>query len=45
MKKSLTVFAFAMLLASQSFAVYTIVLKDGTHYSAKAKWTIQNGTA
>ena len=45
MKKSLTVFAFAMLLGSQAFAAYTIVLKDGTHYNAKSKWTIQNGKA
>jgi hypothetical protein len=45
MKKSLTVFAFAMLLGSQAFAAYTIVLKDGTHYNAKGKWTMQNGKA
>lgn len=45
MKKSLTVVAFATLLSSQAFANYTIVLKDGTHYNAKTKWTIQNGKA
>jgi hypothetical protein len=45
MKKSLTVFAFAMLLCSQAFAAYTIVLKDGTRYNAKTKWSIQNGKA
>ena len=45
MKKSLTVAAFAALLSAQAFASYTIVLKDGTHYNAKTKWTIQNGKA
>jgi hypothetical protein len=45
MKKSLTVLAFATLLCSQAFAGYTIVLKDGTRYNAKMKWTIQNGKA
>lgn len=45
MKKSLTLVAFATLLSAQAFANYTIVLKDGTHYNAKAKWTIQNGKA
>jgi len=45
MKKSLTVFTFATLLCSQAFASYIIVLKDGTHYNAKSKWTMQNGKA
>jgi hypothetical protein len=45
MKKSLTVFAFATLLCAQAFAAYVIVLKDGTRYNAKAKWTVQNGKA
>ena len=45
MKKSLTVAAFATLLSAQVFANYTIVLKDGTHYNAKTKWTMQNGKA
>ena len=45
MKKSLTLIAFASLLSAQAFANYTIVLKDGTHYNAKTKWTIQNGKA
>ena len=45
MKKSLTLAAFVALLSSQAFASYTIVLKDGTRYVAKTKWTIQNGKA
>jgi hypothetical protein len=45
MKKSLTLLAFAMLLSTQAFAAYTIVLKDGTRYNAKMKWSIQNGKA
>ena len=45
MKKSLTLLAFAMLLSTQAFAAYTIVLKDGTRYNAKVKWSIQNGKA
>ena len=45
MKKSLAVAAFATLLSTQAFANYTIVLKDGTHYNAKTKWTMQNGKA
>lgn len=45
MKKTLTLVTFAMLLCTQAFAAYTIVLKDGTRYDAKTKWTIQNGKA
>ena len=45
MKKSLALAAFATLLSAQAFASYTIVLKDGTHYNAKKKWTMQNGKA
>jgi hypothetical protein len=37
---------FAILaLAAQAFAQYTVVMKDGTRYKAKAKYTIQNGKA
>ena len=43
MKKALSLFAFTMLVASQMFASYTVVLKDGTRYIAKAKWTVANG--
>lgn len=48
MQKSLTrslVLAAALLAALQSFAQYTVVLKDGTRYKAKAKYTITNGKA
>ena len=45
MKKTLALFAFATLLCSQAFALYIIVLKDGTRYKAKAKWTVSNGKA
>jgi hypothetical protein len=34
-----------VLLALQTFAQYTVVLKDGTRYKAKAKWTVVNGKA
>jgi hypothetical protein len=46
MKKSLTLIAFTTLFAVQSFAAtYVVVLKDGTRYAAKAKWTVVNGKA
>ena len=45
MKKTLTVLAFASLLASSAFAEYIVVLKDGTRLRAKAKWTLQGGKA
>ena len=45
MKKALVLFAFASLVAAQSFATYIVVLKDGKQYKAKAKWTIVNGKA
>jgi hypothetical protein len=46
MKKSLTLIAFTTLFAVQSFAgTYVVVLKDGTRYAAKAKWTVVNGKA
>jgi hypothetical protein len=45
MKKSLALFAFVSLLCSQAFALYVVVLKDGTRFKAKAKWTISNGKA
>jgi hypothetical protein len=45
MKKSLILFTFAAFAAAQSFAAYIVVLKDGTRYKAKAKWTVQNGKA
>lgn len=45
MKKALTLSAFAMLFAAHAFATYIVVLKDGTRYVAKAKWTVVNGKA
>jgi len=45
MKKALVLFAFASLIAAQSFGSYIVVLKGGKQYKAKAKWTIVNGKA
>ena len=46
MKKTFTLIAFTALFAVQSFAAnYIVVLKNGTSYAAKEKWTIVNGKA
>src|SRR5687768_6155719 len=45
MKKSLTLLAFTVLFAVPAFARYIVVLKAGTRYSAKAKWTVVKGKA
>jgi hypothetical protein len=45
MKKILTLLALATLVAVPAFARYIVVLKDGTRYTAKAKWTVVNGKA
>lgn len=45
MKKPLTLFAFLALFCAQAFATYIVVLKDGTRYKAKSKWTVSNGKA
>lgn len=45
MKKTLLLFAVTVLVAVPSFARYIVVLKDGTRYAAKAKWTVTNGKA
>jgi hypothetical protein len=37
--------ALALLVAIPAFAKYIVVLKDGTRYQAKAKWTVVNGKA
>ena len=37
--------ALLLFVAVPSFARYIVVLKDGTRYAAKAKWTIVNGKA
>jgi hypothetical protein len=45
MQKSLIRIVVLSLFALQAFADYTVVLKDGTRYKAKQKYTIQNGKA
>jgi len=45
MKKSLILAAFLTLVAMPSFARYIVVLKNGTSYTAKEKWTVVNGKA
>jgi hypothetical protein len=45
MKKSLAVAAFVSLLSANLFATYYVILKNGTAYKAKAKWTVTNGKA
>ena len=45
MKKALVAIAVLVLAAFPAFAAYTVVMKDGTRYQAKAKWTIVNGKA
>lgn len=45
MKKALTLFAFTVLCAVNASATYVVVLKDGSRYNAKAKWTVVNGKA
>lgn len=46
MKKTITLIAFTALFAVQSFAAnYIVVLKNGTSYAAKEKWTVVNGKA
>ncbi|MBK5258189.1 MAG: hypothetical protein JJE51_01225 [Thermoanaerobaculia bacterium] len=45
MKRIVTLAAFALLLTTQVFATYVVVLRDGTRYKAKAKWTVTNGKA
>ena len=45
MKKMSIAVALLLLVSAQAFAAYTVVLKDGTRYQAKAKWTIVNGKA
>lgn len=45
MKRSILIAAVASLFAAQAFGSYYVVLKNGTQYKAKAKWTITNGKA
>lgn len=45
MKKALTILTLATLCAAPAFSAYIVVLKDGTKYAAKQKWTVVNGKA
>jgi len=46
MKKTMIVAALAVLAATQLLAAsYWVVMRDGTRYEARAKWTIVNGKA
>ncbi len=38
-------FALAVFVAANAFATYFVVLKNGTTYKAKAKWTLKAGKA
>ena len=39
MKKTVWLFALVALFSTQAFATYIVVLKDGTRYKAKTRWT------
>jgi hypothetical protein len=45
MGKPLVVFAAVLLLSAPAFATYYVVMKDGSRYLAKSKWTVVNGKA
>ena len=45
MKKTAILAVLLLFAAMQSFADYTVVMKDGTRYQAKAKWTLVGGKA
>lgn len=45
MKKMMPLFLLTALVTTQAFATYIVILKDGTQYKAKAKWTLSNGKA
>src|SRR5512140_2060901 len=45
MKKRHILFTVVLLVCSQAFATYLVVMKDGTRYRAKSKWTVSNGKA
>jgi len=45
MKKSLLLFTLAALISANASATYMVVMKDGTRYKAKAKWTMVKGKA
>lgn len=45
MKKSLWLSVLTLLVASHLSAAYIVVLKDGTQYKAKKRWTVTAGKA
>lgn len=45
MKRPLAIAAFVLIAAPGVFASYVVVLKDGTQYKAKQRWTVSNGKA
>jgi hypothetical protein len=45
MKKTFLLAAAVSFVAAHAFASYYVVMKNGTQYKAKAKWTISNGKA
>ncbi|MCU1348229.1 MAG: hypothetical protein JWO56_1259 [Acidobacteria bacterium] len=45
MKKIAALFILTAALAASSSASYIVVMRDGTQYKAKAKWTMTNGKA
>lgn len=45
MKKLHILFTVVLLVSAQAFATYIVVMKDGTRYRAKSKWTVSNGKA
>jgi hypothetical protein len=45
MKKILALCVFAVLVSTQASAAYMVILRNGTRYKAKAKWTVANGKA
>ena len=45
MRKALTIVVASLLISMPLMADYWVVLKDGTKYHAKQKWTVVNGKA
>src|SRR5687768_10027942 len=43
--RKISYFLVLALLASQAWATYIVVLKNGTRYRAKDRWTMSNGKA
>lgn len=43
--KTLAVFAVVTFITTDAFAKYIVVLRNGTAYTAKKKWTVVNGKA